>query len=88
MMLNPPYVELGVLLRAVAGAEHLARVGAAGRGYQLLAGHLCQAREAARAGCPWAREFVSAYGLALGEYVRSLSTTCPPARRRRSHASR
>jgi hypothetical protein len=70
-MLNPPSVELGVLLRAVTGAEYLALLGSPSWGYDLLVGHLDQAEEAARDGCPWAQEFLSAYRLALAEYVRS-----------------
>jgi hypothetical protein len=72
VMLNPPSVELGVLLRAVTGAEYLALLGSPSWGYDLLVGHLDQAEEAARDGCPWAQEFLSAYRLALAEYVRSL----------------
>jgi enoyl-CoA hydratase/carnithine racemase len=78
-MLNAPYTELGVLLRAVTGAEFLARFGGAERGYLLLAGHLYQAQQATQAGCPWAREFVAAYRLALADYVSESGTLLEPA---------
>jgi len=66
--MNAPYTELEVLLRALTAAEFLAQFGEAERGYQLLAGHLDQAWQAARTGCPWAQEFIVAYGLALADY--------------------
>jgi hypothetical protein len=70
-MLNTPSAELGLLLRALTGAEHLAQWGAPEWGTRLLTGHVSRAQEAAQAGCPWAREFVAAYRLALADYQQN-----------------
>ncbi len=72
-MLNTPSAELGLLLRAMTGAERLARCGAPEWGSRLLSGHVCRAQEAAQAGCPWAEEFVAAYRLTLADYLQSLA---------------
>jgi hypothetical protein len=61
-----------VLLRAVRGAEYLAATGYPGMGYKLLSDHCREAEQAAFEGCPWAREFIAAYRLAVEEYTRCL----------------
>lgn len=70
-MLNAPYSELAILLRAVTGAEWLELLGYPAMGYELLMGHLHRAEEAEKVGCPWALEFVAAYRLAVKDYLRS-----------------
>ena len=72
LMLNTPSIEFDLLLRALRGAERMAQWGDTAHGIRLLIGHVRRAQAAARAGCPWAYEFVAAYRLVLEDYRQSL----------------
>lgn len=68
-MLMTPCVEMTLLTEVMRIADELAEMGHPAIGYRLMDLRRRDAEDAALTGCPWAKEFIAAYCLAMEEYA-------------------